>query len=70
MHARPLERNKSMAEIQTRLRELSVYNQAECSLSPAGRNKFSMKLLLLNLSDKLGAKVRLIPGKSDCGKST
>lgn len=58
-----------MAEIQTRFRELSVCNQAECFLSPAGRNN-CMKLLLFNLFNKLEAKFWLVPGKLDCRKLT
>lgn len=45
-----------MAEIQNRFRELSVYNQAEGFLSPAGRNNVCVKLLLFTFSDKLEAK--------------
>lgn len=54
----------------TRFRELSVYNQGECFLSPVGRNNFCVKSLLFNLSNKLEAKFWLFPGKLNCGKLT
>lgn len=59
-----------MSEIQNRFRELSVYNQGECFLSPAERNNVCMKLLLFNFSDKLEAKFWLVSGKLNCGKLT
>uniref|UniRef100_A0A8C6GFZ4 Uncharacterized protein n=1 Tax=Mus spicilegus TaxID=10103 RepID=A0A8C6GFZ4_MUSSI len=52
-----------MTEVPTRFRELSVCNQAEGFLSPAGRGDFCVKLLLSNLSDRLEAKFWLVPGK-------
>ena len=65
MYARPLGQNTMMTGVPTRFRELSVCNQAEGFLSPAGRGDFCVKLLLSNLSDWLEAKFWLLPGKLD-----
>lgn len=70
MHARPLGQNTMMTEVPIIFRELSVYNQAECFLSPAGRDNFCVKLLLSNLSDRLQAKFWLVPIKLDYRKLT
>lgn len=59
-----------MTEVPIIFRELSVYNQAECFLSPAVRDNFCVKLLLSNLSDRLQAKFWLVTIKLDYRKLT